>query len=501
MAVRGGAGGGAAALGVADVWLCAAQDDGTADELKRGLESHATSVSTSPEGCRRAVVVLSPPLARADPPELREWVHERGEATLILTLAAGRAEWDERADRFFDDSDAVPPSLARAFRSRPIVLDLRGADRERFDRIARRLAGATSSPGPAVTEAAAPPRVWPGAAGAPPRPVAPPASPPAPAAAAPPPPAPAAASPPAPPRGRTDRRRGVRRVAVILLFVALVVIPAALVVRSGGRETSVEVTLPPDTGADETSVTGPRPSTPTTRVPLPGGPTVVPTSRPLLTLPHTTTAPTITSPAPAPPTTAAPETPAASHRAALVWVTVGVIALAIGIVIGVRLGRTRSRGNAAPRPEPPPPDDTAAVSPPPAAPAATQVFISHDTDADGHVARTLAAQLTAHRLRPWLAPDSIPPGEEWVFAIERGLTTSKAAVILLSPAALASGWVRKEIQIIVDLEIAGRLYVVPVRVAPCDVPLVLNAYQWVDVGNFGRAAEELSRRFPLATEA
>lgn len=120
-------------------------------------------------------------------------------------------------------------------------------------------------------------------------------------------------------------------------------------------------------------------------------------------------------------------------------------------------------------------------------PAATpdigaQVFISHDTEADGDVAHRLARQICNRQLRSWIAPDSIPPGEPWVFAIEQGLIGSRAALVLVSPAALASGWVRREIQMIVDLEINGEIHVVPVRVVPCELPLLLGAYQWVDRG-------------------
>jgi hypothetical protein len=433
-------------------------------------------------------VVLSPELARADPPELREWVRDRGDAAVILTLADGRADWDDRADRFSDDADAVPPSLATAFESRPIVLDVRGADSERLDRVALRLAGAASGARSTPSPPVAPPRV------SPPSPGMIPPPPPAPSGgAAPSPAAPATASSPMGAAVAPPTRRGSRRVRVVVLVavacLALVAFAAALV-SSGGDNRPAEGPSP-----------SPAPSTPSSAR---GGPlpTLSPTiagSRPPQSSPRSTTAPTVTSP-PAPSTTSAPDARAQSHEAVFVWVAVGVVALAAGVLIGVQLGRRRGRRarpeGRSPQPDPPP---GPAIDPPPA-PVGTQVFISHDTDSDADVARALAAQLATHRLRPWLAPDSIPPGAEWVFAIEQGLTTSKAALILLSPAALASGWVRKEIQIIVDLEIAGRLYVVPVRVAPCDVPLLLTAYQWVDVGHFERAAEELGRRFPVATE-
>lgn len=173
----------------------------------------------------------------------------------------------------------------------------------------------------------------------------------------------------------------------------------------------------------------------------------------------------------------------------LPWLLVAVLAVALAVALG-RLARRTSAGSSGPAgPQP------AAVAAGPLPGTEVQVFISHDADADGAVARTLADHLRRRRLLPWLAPDSIPPGEPWVFAIEAGLLASRAALVLVSSAALRSGWVRKEIQMIVDLEVGGRLHVVPVRVEACDMPLILGGYQWVDVAGFDRAADDLARRF------
>jgi sulfatase modifying factor 1 len=71
-----------------------------------------------------------------------------------------------------------------------------------------------------------------------------------------------------------------------------------------------------------------------------------------------------------------------------------------------------------------------------------QVFISYATE-DTQFAHRLADDLQRLGIQVWIAPDSIKPGESWVDAIERGLEESSHMVIVLTPAALESEWVRR----------------------------------------------------------
>ena len=45
-----------------------------------------------------------------------------------------------------------------------------------------------------------------------------------------------------------------------------------------------------------------------------------------------------------------------------------------------------------------------------------------------------------------MTPDSIQPGEQWVSAIDRGLKESGLFVVVLSPDAVRSKWVKSETQ-------------------------------------------------------
>jgi sulfatase modifying factor 1 len=107
-----------------------------------------------------------------------------------------------------------------------------------------------------------------------------------------------------------------------------------------------------------------------------------------------------------------------------------------------------------------------------------QVFISYAT-VDTKFAHRLADDLQRLGVPVWIAPESIRPGEGWVEAIERGLRESSHMVVVLTPAALESKWVRKETDVAIAQERKGRIQVIPLEVEPCEVPLLLSSYQMV----------------------
>jgi hypothetical protein len=107
-----------------------------------------------------------------------------------------------------------------------------------------------------------------------------------------------------------------------------------------------------------------------------------------------------------------------------------------------------------------------------------QIFISHAHE-DADFAHRLAADLTAAGWRAWIAPDSIQPGEKWVEAIGRGLDGSGIFVVILTSAAIASRWVRKETYDAIDLEVRGEIRFVPLEIEPCVVPTMWGTYQRV----------------------
>jgi hypothetical protein len=106
----------------------------------------------------------------------------------------------------------------------------------------------------------------------------------------------------------------------------------------------------------------------------------------------------------------------------------------------------------------------------------SQIFLSHSTR-DAEVAARLAADLREVGLPVWKAPESILPGEEWVEAIQRGISTSTHFLLLMSPAAVESEWVQFEFNTALALNRRGRMVIIPLDYQPCDAPVFWTGFQ------------------------
>jgi hypothetical protein len=87
------------------------------------------------------------------------------------------------------------------------------------------------------------------------------------------------------------------------------------------------------------------------------------------------------------------------------------------------------------------------------------VFLSYSSK-DKKWADAVCAVLERHRVRCWIAPRDITPGDEWGAAIIKGLNASRVMVLIFSGHANASGQVRRE----VERAISQGMSVVPVRI-------------------------------------
>lgn len=108
----------------------------------------------------------------------------------------------------------------------------------------------------------------------------------------------------------------------------------------------------------------------------------------------------------------------------------------------------------------------------------TQVFLSHST-ADAKFAARLANDLRLAGIPVWKAPESVLPGEKWVAAIERGLTTSTHFLLLKSPAAVSSKWVDFEFDFALALQRQGKICIIPIDYQPCTPPPLWTRFQHV----------------------
>ncbi len=126
------------------------------------------------------------------------------------------------------------------------------------------------------------------------------------------------------------------------------------------------------------------------------------------------------------------------------------------------------------------------------------VFLSH-SQADKERVRPVAERLRDAGLRVWFDEWIIVPADHILFAIERGLETSRTLVLCVSRAALASRWVEAEWGAVVFDDPGGqRRRVIPLLLEDCPLPFILRGLAWMDLC---KPTEEAFRRLIDACRA
>ena len=105
-----------------------------------------------------------------------------------------------------------------------------------------------------------------------------------------------------------------------------------------------------------------------------------------------------------------------------------------------------------------------------------QVFLSY-ARSDEAFAKSLSAELSKHGISVWLDEEQILPGENLHQRIAEALAKSNAMVVLISPEAMNSQFVRSEIEYALgNPKYEGRLF--PVEVRPTkQAPWILDKLQ------------------------
>jgi len=118
------------------------------------------------------------------------------------------------------------------------------------------------------------------------------------------------------------------------------------------------------------------------------------------------------------------------------------------------------------------------------------VFISHASADRQAVEKNIVTLLTAHGIRVWYCKENIGTGTQWERAIREGLESCDWFLVVISPRAIDSEWVRCE----VDWGIENRRgRIVPVLLEPCDpsrLHLKLRMIQHIDFADASSAAKE-----------
>ncbi len=113
-----------------------------------------------------------------------------------------------------------------------------------------------------------------------------------------------------------------------------------------------------------------------------------------------------------------------------------------------------------------------------------EVFLCHSSG-DKEQVRDLYHRLTRDGVHCWFDEEDLLPGQDWDREITRALRSSRYVLACLSRASITkAGYVQKELKRALDLakeQPAGSIFLIPVRLEPCEVPDELKPLQWADL--------------------
>jgi hypothetical protein len=112
-----------------------------------------------------------------------------------------------------------------------------------------------------------------------------------------------------------------------------------------------------------------------------------------------------------------------------------------------------------------------------------QVFLCHSSTDKAQV-RELSRRLREDGFDPWLDEEKLLPGQDWQMQISTAVRSSGVVIVCLSASSITKeGFVQKEIKQALDVadeKPDGTIFIIPVRLEECDVPIRLRKWQWVD---------------------
>ncbi len=113
-----------------------------------------------------------------------------------------------------------------------------------------------------------------------------------------------------------------------------------------------------------------------------------------------------------------------------------------------------------------------------------RLFLSYAKE-NSKIARQLRDRLETLGISVWLDDVDLLPGQEWDLEIAEAIAKAHVVILCLSKAVKTkTGFVQAEIRRALDVaerQPEGSIYVIPVRIEECEVPLRLKHLQWVDL--------------------
>ncbi|MFL6258326.1 MAG: toll/interleukin-1 receptor domain-containing protein [Thermoanaerobaculia bacterium] len=111
---------------------------------------------------------------------------------------------------------------------------------------------------------------------------------------------------------------------------------------------------------------------------------------------------------------------------------------------------------------------------------APSIFLSHAHE-DKDFARRLAQDLVAAGARVWIDEAEILLGDSLIAKISEAIDVMDYLAVVLSPTSVQSEWVRREVEIALNGEIAGQtVKVLPLLLSSCDIPPFLRGRLYAD---------------------
>lgn len=108
------------------------------------------------------------------------------------------------------------------------------------------------------------------------------------------------------------------------------------------------------------------------------------------------------------------------------------------------------------------------------------IFLSHNRK-DKALARRLGDELSRAGAQVWIDEAEIKVGDSLIRKIGEGIESCDFLGVVLSPDSVASEWVRREVEIAMNMEIAGkRVVVLPLLCRKCEIPVFLSDKFYAD---------------------
>ncbi len=113
-----------------------------------------------------------------------------------------------------------------------------------------------------------------------------------------------------------------------------------------------------------------------------------------------------------------------------------------------------------------------------------RVFLCYSSG-DKRLVRDLYQRLCVEGIAPWFDEKDLLPGQNWDQEIAKALRAADIVIVCLSRESInRKGYVQKEIKYALDVadeQPEGTIFLIPLRLEPCEIPNRLHRWHWVNL--------------------